>query len=79
MDDHISNTYSVQLVCLVCGLPKSAVRIILINCVDLPKAISIKRIGNAKLILNSISNYGMTYTYGTIMENVNYKFYTLKY
>jgi len=78
--DHISNTsYFVQLVCLFCGLPKSVVRIILINILDLPEAVSIKRIGNVKLILNSISNYGITYILAMIMEYVNYKFYYWSY
>lgn len=52
--NHISNT-SVQLVCLFCGLPKSVVRIILINCLDFPEAVSIKQIDNImKLLLNSV-------------------------
>lgn len=43
--NHISNT-SVQLVCLFCGLPKPVVRIILINCLNLPEAVSIQQFDN---------------------------------
>lgn len=43
--NHISNT-SVQLVRLFCGLSKSVVRIILINCQDLSEAVANKQIDN---------------------------------